>query len=131
MVATLVNQMILDALGVGCQDEMYGALNSFFEKSIALITVLFLILITLRPASRRMLGIRVQPLARVIGLGLAGALVLNVVVVVWQKVAGDDGGSQLKAFGAGEGAWSDVFLVLAGTRAAMPGHSPARAPRRS
>ena len=91
---------------------MYGLLNSFFEKTIALLVVLFLILILLRPVSRRVLRIQLQPLTEVIGIGLGGALVLNVVVVLWQRVVGDSGGSQLQAFGAGEGALSDVFLVL-------------------
>lgn len=115
MVATAVNPLLLGSLGVTPGGPLYGPLNSVVEKALGLVIVLIVMLLLLRPIGSRVLSIRIQPVGRIVVVGVLGAVVLNVVVALWSRLAGDnaEGNAQLKAFGAGQGAATDLALVVA------------------
>ncbi len=115
MIATMVNPSILGAFGVMRGDPMYGSLNALFEKLLSLVLTLAVMLLVLRPVSREIVRIRLQPLVRIVAIGLIGAVVLNLCVYGWDWITGvkEAGGEAVKAFGVGQGLASDLALVAA------------------
>lgn len=94
----------------------------FLEKSIILVLPLLGALALSRPIGPRALGIPGGRWRSIIAWALAGAVLLNVVSWIWDRVMqSPPTGTQLDQFGLGLGVRTDVLLILAITVVAPVG----------
>ncbi|MEI2714495.1 MAG: CPBP family intramembrane glutamic endopeptidase [Nocardioides sp.] len=114
-VTSYLGEPLLSILGVSYDDDLYGPCMGVLEKSISLLFALGVLVWVLRPISSRVLGIALQPWQRVLGIGVAGAVLLNVIVEVWTRATGNSGvdAGQLRQLGFGSASLNDLLLVIA------------------
>lgn len=116
MLGGTVGSLVLPSLGVDLDSDVYGPSVSFVEKSVLVLLGMVLIVVFARPHPRSTMGLRAERWVRAIAYGVAGAVIINLVLKAFEAVLGAQGatiGQQLAGFGAGTSLTADICLILA------------------